>query len=98
MSCTSAVLSIPVLFLTTLLHQHTGAAEEAAGSGGEALALLEAGELGSEGGGTAAEADRQRALEAGTAAKLLRAEGDFAAAKADWEVLPAPSAHAGEEQ
>ena len=73
-----------------------GAAEEAgSGPGGEALALLElgeAGEFGGAGGAAAeAEADRQRALEAGTAAKLLRAEGDFAAAKADWEVRRRPN-------
>ncbi len=73
-----------------------GAAEEAgSGPGGEALALLELGEAGEfDGAGGAAaeaEADRQRALEAGTAAKLLRAEGDFAAAKADWEVRRRPN-------
>ena len=67
----------------------TGAAEET-GGGGEALALLEAeaGEGLGAGSGEpgAGEAERARALEAGTAAKLLRAEGEFAAAKVDWEV------------
>ncbi|KAK9826465.1 hypothetical protein WJX81_002335 [Elliptochloris bilobata] len=75
-----------------LMGSQLQSAAEEAGSGGEALALLEAGEGGeglapgfSEPGAAAAEADRARALEAGTAAKLLRAEGEFASAKADWE-------------
>lgn len=71
---------------------------EETGGGGEALALLEAEAGEGLGGGSgepgAGEAERARALEAGTAAKLLRAEGEFAAAKVDWEVRARLRLHA----